>query len=160
MALRREVRGVALRYGAVVILAATTHLAGFWFHSAGIHQGPANISLRKFPGDVDFVFVGTFAGSIIGLKYVVYEFTAKVCTRNRKTPATRLCFWAGYGIALVIDLASLFLSSEPIADAGFALLAAVLHSPLALIASACAITAIAYRSTKRSTTGATRTVVR
>ncbi|TDK27972.1 hypothetical protein E2F48_02370 [Arthrobacter crusticola] len=140
----------------MVILAAVAHLAGFWFHSAGVYEGPANVQIRKFPEDVDFLFVGTFAASIIGLKYVVYEFTARAFGRSRGSRATRVCFYTGYVIALAIDMASLFLSSEPVADAGFALLGAVLKSPLVLIGSIGAIEAVAFWNSRRLTTGATR----
>ncbi len=155
MVVRQELRSVALRYGAVVVLAAATQLAGLWFYSAGVYGGRSNIALRRFPEDVDFIFVWTFAASIIGLKYVVYEFTAKPCTRTRDTPATRIWFYAAYAIALVIDLASLFLSSRPIADAGFAMLGAVLYSPPVLIAAAFAIAAMAYWNARRHTRSAT-----
>lgn len=87
--------GLALRYWAVVILAAATHLAGLWFHSSGIYQGPANVPLSQFPENVDFVFVLTFAATMIGLKYVVYELAVRAFTGNYKTPAIRLCFYAG-----------------------------------------------------------------
>ncbi|MDR7082435.1 hypothetical protein J2X01_001724 [Arthrobacter ginsengisoli] len=98
MAIQRTMGGRALRYCAVVILLAATQLAGFWFHSAGVYQGPANVPLSEFPEDV----------------------------------------------ALMIDMASIFSSSKPRADSGFAMLAAVFQTPLVLIASGGAIAAIVF----------------
>lgn len=156
MAIRRTMGGLALRYWAVVILAAATHLAGLWFHSSGIYQGPANVPLSQFPENVDFVFVLTFAATMIGLKYVVYELAVRAFTGNYKTPAIRLCFYAGYAAALAIDMASIFSSSKPIADVGLAIVAAVFQSPLVLIASAGAIAAIVLWKDTPPKTGATR----
>lgn len=147
--------GGVLRYCAVVILMTATQLAGLWFHSSGVCQGSANVPLSEFPEDVDFVFVLTFAATMIGLKYLVYELAVRAFTGNSRTPAIRLWFNAGYAAALVIDMASVFSSSKPIADAGFAILAAVFQTPLVLIASAAAIAAIVLRKGTPPKTGAT-----
>ncbi|MDI3211960.1 hypothetical protein [Arthrobacter sp. AL12] len=123
MALQGTKGTVALRYCAVVILMAVTQLAGFWFHSGDVYQGVANVPLSEFPEDVDFVFVLTFAATVFGLKYLIYEL-------------------AGYATALMIDMASIFSASKPIPDSGIAILAAVFQTPLVLIACAGAIAAI------------------
>ena len=47
-------------------------------------------------------------------------------------------------VALMIDMASIFSSSKPRADSGFAMLAAVFQTPLVLIASGGAIAAIVF----------------
>ncbi|MHA7262231.1 hypothetical protein ACX80W_03390 [Arthrobacter sp. TMN-37] len=156
MAVRRTMGGVALRYCAVLVLAAAAHLAGLWFHSSGVYHGPANVPLTQFPEDADFGFVLTFAASIIGLKYVVYELIARTFSRNFESRAARACFYAGYVVALMIDLASLFSSSEPIADAGFALLAAVLCSPVVLIVCAAVIVGITCWANRPVKAGAYR----
>ncbi|CAH0187154.1 MULTISPECIES: hypothetical protein [unclassified Arthrobacter] len=70
--------------------------------------------------------------------------------------AIRLCFYAGYAVALMIDVASIFSSSEPAADSGFAILAAVFQTPLVLIASAGAVAAIVLRKDAPPRTGATQ----
>lgn len=156
MAIRMDMGAVALRYGAVVILAAATHLAGLWFHSSGIYQGPANVPLSQFPENVDFAFALTFAATMIGIKYVVYQLAVRAFTGSYKSPAIGLCFYAGFAAALVIDMVSIFSSSKPIADAGFAILAAVFQTPLVLIAAAGAIAAIVLRKDTPPKTGVTR----
>lgn len=133
---------MALRYCAVVVLMAVTQLVGFWFHSAGVYQGVANVPLSEFPEEVDFVFVLTFAATVLGLKYLVYEFAVRAFTGNYRNPVIRLCYYTGYTAALMIDMASIFSASKPISDSGLAILAAVFQTPLVLIASAGAIAAI------------------
>lgn len=155
MAIQRKKGVVALRYCAVVILMAATQLAGFWFHSAGVYQGGANVPLSEFPEDVDFVFVLTFAATVFGLKYLVYELAVRAFTGNHRTPAIRLCFYAGYATALMIDMVSIFSASKPISDSGFAILAAVFQTPLVLIACAGAIAAIVLWKDLPPRTGAT-----
>lgn len=155
MAIQRKKGVVALRYCAVVILMAATQLAGFWFHSAGVYQGGANVPLSEFPEDVDFVFVLTFAATVFGLKYLVYELAVRAFTGNHRTPAIRLCFYAGYATALMIDMVSIFSASKPISDSGFAILAAVFQTPLVLIACAGAIAGIVLWKDLPPRTGAT-----
>ncbi|MDZ4092951.1 MAG: hypothetical protein U1D68_17290 [Arthrobacter sp.] len=106
MAIQRTKGVVALRYCAVVVLMAVTQLVGFWFHSAGVYQGVANVPLSEFPEEVDFVFVLTFAATVLGLKYLVYEFAVKAFTGNYRNPVIRLCYYTGYTAALMIDMAS------------------------------------------------------
>lgn len=118
-------------------------------------SGARDLPLREFPEDVDFVFVLTFAATMIGPKYLVYELAVRASTGNYRTPAMRLCFYAGYASALVIDMASVFSSSKPIADAGFVVLAAVFQTPLVLIASAVGIAAIVLWKGTPPKTGAT-----
>jgi hypothetical protein len=129
------VRGRMLRYCAAVALVIGAQLAGFWFHSSGVYPGRSNVPLRQFPQDVDLFFVLTFAPTIIGLKYLVYEFAVRAFTGKSGTRATGICFYAGYAIALAIDMMSIFSASKPIADAGLAVLGTVTMSPLVLIAA-------------------------
>ena len=155
MAIQRTKGVVALRYCAVVILMAVTQLGGFWFHSAGVYQGVANVPLSEFPEDVDFVFVLTLAATVIGLKYLVYEFAVRAFTGDYTNPVIRLCFYACYSTALVIDMVSIFSASKPISDSGLAILAAVFQTPLVLIAAAGAIAAIVLWKDLPPRTGAT-----
>lgn len=37
----------------------------------------ANVPLSEFPEDVDFVFVLTFAATVFGLKYLIYELAVR-----------------------------------------------------------------------------------
>jgi hypothetical protein len=129
------VRGEVLRYCAAVILLIRAQLAGFWSHSSGVYQGQSNVPLSRFPEDLDFFFVLTFAPTIIGFKYLVYEFAVRAFTGTTRSLAPRVCFYAGYAIALAIDMMSVFSASKPIADAGLAVLGAVMQSPLVLIAA-------------------------
>lgn len=129
------VRGGVLRYCVAVALVIGVQLASLWAYSSGIYQGQANVPLRKFPEDVDFFFVVTFAPTFIGLKYLVYEFAVRAFTRASGTLATWLCFYAGYAVALAADMMSVFSSSKPMADAGLAILGAVIYSPMVLIAA-------------------------
>lgn len=129
------VRGGVLRYCVAVALVIGVQLAGFWSHASGIYQGQANVPLSRFPEDVDVFFVVTFAPTFIGLKYLIYEFAVRAFTRTTDTVATRFCFYAGYAVALAADMMSVFSSSKPIADAGLAILGAVIYSPMVLIAA-------------------------
>lgn len=129
------VRGAVLRYCAAVILVIGAQLAGFWSHSSGAYQGQSNVPLSRFPEDVDFFFVLSFAPTIVGLKYLVYEFAVRAFTGTTGNLATRVCFYAGYAVALAIDMTSVFAASKPIADAGLAVLGAVMQSPVVLIAA-------------------------
>ena len=157
MAIRMTRRGtVLLRYGAAAVLLVAAQLAGFWFHSAGIYQGTANVPLAEFPEDVDVFYVLTFAPSIIGLKYLVYDFAVRAFTKTYRTPALLVCFFVGYAAALAIDAACLFSASKPIADAGFAIMGAIFQTPLVLFAFGTAIAATVLLKDRPPQTGATQ----
>ena len=145
--------GAALRFGAVAILLVAAHLAGLWFHSAGVYRGDANVPLFRFPQDVDFFYVLTFPPTIIGLKYLAYDFAVRAFTKTYRTRALRICFFAGYVAALAIDVACLFAASKPVADAGLAILGAIVQSPLVLFAAGGAIAATVLLKDKPPQTG-------
>ncbi|WP_223984734.1 hypothetical protein [Arthrobacter sp. NicSoilB8] len=146
--------GTVLRDGAAAVLLVAAQLAGFWFHSAGIYQGTANVPLAEFPEDVDVFYVLTFAPTIIGLKYLAYDFAVREFTKTYRTPALLLCFFVGYAAALAIDVACLFSASRPIADAGLAVLGAVFQTPLVLFACATVIAATVLLKDRPPQTGA------
>lgn len=133
--------GAALRYALASVLLIAAQLGSMWFHSAGVYQGDANVPLVRFPQDVDFFYVLTFAPSIIGLKYLAYDFAVRAFTKNYGTRALSICFFAGYSAALAMDVACLFAASRPVADAGLSVLGAIVQSPLVLFAVGGAIAA-------------------
>ena len=139
MAMRTTRGGPALRYGVASVVLIATQLGSLWFHSAGVYQGKANVPLSKFPEDVDVFFVLTFAPTIIGLKYLLYDVAVRAFTKTYKPLGLYLCFFAGYVGALAFDVMCLFSSAKPIADAGLAILSTILQSPLILIACGGAI---------------------
>jgi hypothetical protein len=125
--------GALLRYGAVSLLLIGVHLGSLWFYSNGIYQGDANVPLFKFPEEVDFVYILTFTPTIIGLKYLAYDFAVRAFTKGHRPRALLLCFVAGYAGALAMDVACLVAASKPMADAGLAILGAVFQTPTILI---------------------------
>jgi hypothetical protein len=125
--------GTALRYGAVSVLLISVQLFSVWFHSTGNYQGQANVPLRRFPEDMDFFFILTFAPTVVGLKYFAFDAAVRVFTKDYRTRALMLFFIAGYAAALAYDIACLFAASKPIADSGFAIFGVLLHSPLILL---------------------------
>lgn len=127
--------GAIVRYCVTSILLIGVQLSSLWFHSAGVYQGGANVPLIEFPEDVDVFFLLTFAPTIVGLKYLLYDFAVRAFTQTYMPLALRLCFFAGYAGALLFDMMCLISSSKPIADAGLAILGTILQSPLILIAS-------------------------
>ena len=145
-----------LRYSAAAVLLVAAQLAGLWFHSAGVYGGTANVPLAEFPEDVAVFDVLTFAPTIIGLKYLIYDFAVREFTKTYRTPGLLLCFFVGYAAALAFDMACLYSASKPIADAGFALLGAVFQTPLALFACATAIAATVLLKDRPPETQATR----
>jgi hypothetical protein len=145
--------GAFLRYGAAAVLLVAVQLTGSWFHSAGIYHGNANVPLAEFPEDVDIFFVLTFAPTIIGLKYLVYDFAVRAFTKTYRTPALLLCFFLGYAAALAIDVVCLFSASKPVADAGLAILGAVFQTPFVLVACAGAIAATVLLKDRPAQTG-------
>lgn len=145
--------GAALRYALASVLLVAAQLGSMWFHSAGVYQGDANVPLLRFPQDVYFFDVLTFAPTIIGLKYLAYDFAVRAFTKNYRTRALHICFFAGYAAALAIDAACLFAASRPVADAGFAVLGAIMQSPLVLFAAGGAIAATVLLKDRPSQTG-------
>ena len=148
MAIGMTKRGAALRYCAAVVVISATDLVARWFYSSGVYQDSSNLPLRNFPQDVDFFFVLTFAATLIGLKYLIYDLSVRALTRHYRSPAILVWVYAGYLAALSLDMAAVFFSSTPVADAGFAILAVILQSPLVLLAAAAVIAAIALRKVK------------
>jgi hypothetical protein len=149
-------RGGAIgRYCMVSILLIAVQLASLWFHSAGVYQGGANVPLNEFPEDVDVFYILTFAPTIVGLKYLLYDFAVRALTQNYRTPALRFFFFAGYAGALMFDMMCLFSSSKPVADAGLAILGTIIQSPLILIASGGVIAATVLLKDRPPQTGAT-----
>lgn len=146
--------GALLRYGAAAVVLIAAELAGSWFHSAGMYRGAANIPLAEFPEDVDVLSVLTFAPTIVGLKYLAYDFAVQAFTKTYRTLPLLLCFFAGYAAALAIDAACLFSASTPIADAGLAVMGAVFQTPLVLFACAAAIAATVLLKDRPPQTGA------
>ncbi|WP_258805086.1 hypothetical protein [Pseudarthrobacter sp. NS4] len=147
--------GTLLRYAVVSVLLIAAQLVSLWFHSAGVYQGKANVPLREFPGDVDVFFVLTFAPTIVGLKYLVYDVAVRAFTKDYRTPALLLCFVAGYAAALAFDVACLFAASKPVADAGFAILGTIMQSPLILLAAGGIIAAAVLLKDRPPQAGAT-----
>jgi len=133
--------GAALRYGVASVLLIAAQLGSMWFHSAGVYQGDANVPLVRFPQDVDFFYVLTFAPTVIGIKYLAYDFAVRAFTKNYGTRPLSICFFAGYSAALAMDVACLFAASRPVADAGLSVLGAIVQSPLVLFAAGGAIAA-------------------
>ena len=121
---------------------------------SAIYQGAANVPLSGFPEDVDFVCVLTFAATVIGLKYLVYEVPLKAFTGTYRNRASWPCYYTGYAAALILDMASIFAGSKSISDSGLAILAGVFQTPLVLIASAGAIAAIVLWKDMPPRTGA------
>jgi hypothetical protein len=148
MAIGMTKHGAALRYCAAVVVISATDLVARWFYSSGVYQNSSNLPLRDFPQDVDFFFVLTFAATLIGLKYLIYDLSVRAFTRRYRSPAILVWVYAGYLAALSLDMAAVFFSSTPVADAGFAILAAVFQSPLVLLAAAAVVAAIALRKVK------------
>ena len=127
--------GTALRYGVVSVLLIAVQVFSLWFHSAGAYQGKSNVPLSDFPEDLDLFFVLTFAPTIVGLKYLLYDVAVRAFTKDYRTPALLLCFIVGYAAAFAIDAACLFAASRPIADSGLAVLGTIMQSPLVLLAA-------------------------
>ena len=148
--------GAALRYALASVLLVAAQLGSMWFHSSGVYRGDANVPLLRFPQDVDFFYVLTFTPTIIGLKYLAYDFAVKAFTKTYRTRGLRICFVAAYAAALAIDVACLFAASRPVADAGLAVLGAIVQSPLVLFAAGGAMAATVLLKDKPPQTGPAR----
>ena len=148
-------RGTWLRYGLLSALLIGIHLGTLWFFSEGVYQGQSNVPLITFPQDVDVFFVLTFTPTLIGLKYLVYDSAVRAMTKSYRPPALVVVFAAGYAVALAMDIAGLVASLRPIADSGFAILAAIFQTPLVLLAAGGLIAGASLRKDRPPQAGPT-----
>lgn len=126
-------RAIFLRYGLVIVLALAAVVTGIAYHGSGLYTGPNNVDAPSWPRGTEIFTLLMVAGLLVGLKYPIYETVASVLRKRYDTRSMTGLFYAFYAAALVIDLHSLFVSTRPVADSGFAVFAVILFSPPVLI---------------------------
>jgi hypothetical protein len=120
-----------LRYAAVVLLVVITIPLSMAYYASSLYQGGANVPLST-GNDIELLPLLLIPTLLIGLKYLIYDAIAGAMLRRYPSRTSTRIFYAGYLIAVLVDLASVFASNRPIADAGFAIFAAILYSPVVL----------------------------
>lgn len=138
-------KAALLRYGITVAIILATVLLSVFYYSSELYTGPRNARLPELPRGDEIFSLLWMAFLIVGLKYLIYDGTTLKFRRKLSSRAADVVFYAGYGLALAIDVYAVFISSAPLADAGFAVLATIMYSPVVMIAALIALSVMSAR---------------
>lgn len=109
------------------LMVGLSYIATWYYWDSGLYQG--RIETEKSSGGNDILSIFLVAGLVFFMKYFLYELVSR---RYARTLATTVVFYGAYVVAICIDAMSIFLSFSPLAAAGFAILAAIVISPVLL----------------------------
>jgi hypothetical protein len=120
---------------ASVLILLLTYVAPIYYASYLYTGTSSSEPILSYNDDINFLAVFFFLGIGIFLKYFVYDLIGRRITNNNSIATLKAIFWIFYLLALGIDFYSVFVSSKPISDAGFAALAIFMYTPPILILS-------------------------
>lgn len=122
-----------IRYITVVLIFFLCWLLVPIFYKSGFYDGPTSAPYEIHFDMSYFMLALVMASLFIGLKYLIYDFIAHFLIRKRNVVIYLVILYAGYILAILLDLLYVFASLKPATDSGLAIIGSLFYTPQVLL---------------------------